>query len=433
MKIAIAGLGTVGAETARQLLVHADHLATSAGQPLELVAVSARAATKDRGFSMAGISFEPDPSALAGREDVDCVVELIGGEEGPALALVEKSLEQGKSVVTANKALLSKHGHRLAELAEAKGVSLAGEAAVAGGIPCLKMIREGLSGNQISRVSGILNGTCNYILSTMEETGRDFDDVLAEAQSLGYAEADPGFDIDGIDAAHKLSLLASLAFGIAPAFDQMVISGIRSVNALDISCADNLGYVIRLLGIAERVDGSIFLSVQPTLVPKSSQLAKVTGPLNAVSVDGQPIGNVTAVGPGAGAGATASAVLADINDTARGRVSPFFGWDAGSLSPCHSPDDTGKQNRFYIRLTVYDRPGVLADVTAVLRDHHMSVESLIQQGRSDEGVNGSVPVVITTHEADSTAMQGAIAGIRSLDCVLEDPAVMVIADTSDDS
>jgi len=433
MKIAIAGLGTVGAETARQLLLHRDHLATSAGQPLELVAVSARDATKDRGFSMAGISFEPDPSALAGREDVDCVVELIGGEDGPALALVEKSLEQGKSVVTANKALLSKHGHRLAELAEAKGVSLAGEAAVAGGIPCLKMIREGLSGNQISRVSGILNGTCNYILSTMEETGRDFDDVLAEAQSLGYAEADPGFDIDGIDAAHKLSLLASLAFGIAPAFDQMVISGIRSVNALDISCADNLGYVIRLLGIAERVDGSISLSVQPTLVPKSSQLAKVTGPLNAVSVDGQPIGNVTAVGPGAGAGATASAVLADIIDTARGRVSPFFGWDAGSLSPCHSPDDTGKQNRFYIRLTVYDRPGVLADVTAVLRDHHMSVESLIQQGRSDEGVNGSVPVVITTHEADSTAMQGAIAGIRSLDCVLEDPAVMVIADTSDDS
>jgi len=432
MKIAIAGLGTVGAETARQLLTYADHLSAGAGQPLELVAVSARDASRDRGFSMKAIAFESDPVALAARDDVDCVVELIGGEEGPALALVEAAISQGKAVVTANKALLSRHGHRLAMLAETHGVTIGAEASVAGGIPCLKMIREGLSGNRISRVSGILNGTCNYILSTMADTGREFEDVLAEAQALGYAETDPSFDIDGIDAAHKLSLLAALAFGSVPDFDSIAVAGIRSVNALDIACAENLGYVIRLLGIAEKVDSSILLSVQPTLVPKSSQLAKVTGPLNAIAIDGKPIGNVTAVGPGAGAGATASAVLADIIDTARGRVSPFFGIDAASLTPCPAPNMSGRQSRFYIRLTVYDRPGVLADVTAVLRDHDMSVESLLQQGRSDEGENGSVPVVITTHETDLKAMEGALAGIKMLDCVLEDPAVMVIADTSDD-
>ncbi len=430
MRIAIAGLGTVGAEVARQLLTPHQHPAS--GTALELVGVSARDAGRDRGFSMDGIAFTPDAADLAARDDVDCVVELIGGDSGPALDLVESAIAHGKPVVTANKALLSRHGARLARDAEAANVALMAEASVAGGIPCLKMLREGLAANRTSRVSGILNGTCNFILTEMTRTGREFDDVLAEAQDLGYAEADPGFDIDGIDAAHKLSLLAAIAFGIEPDLDAISISGIRSVSAVDIACAGDLGYAIRLLGIAGRTGDELLLSVQPTMVPQSSQLAKVDGPLNAVSVDADPVGTITAIGPGAGAGATASAVLADLHEIADGRGVNFFGQPATALTAFKkNANSQGGTARFYMRLGVYDRPGVLADITAVLRDHRISVESILQHGRSDDGENGSVPVVITTHETTATALNEAVDEITRLDTVLGKPTIMVIADAND--
>ncbi|MGC6484547.1 MAG: homoserine dehydrogenase [Candidatus Puniceispirillales bacterium] len=427
MRIAIAGLGTVGAEVARQL-IHENALGA------RVTAVSARNASRDRGFSMEGVTFVNDPVALAARDDVDAVIELIGGEDGPALALVEAAIAQGKPVISANKALLARHGQRVVAAAEEAGVALAAEAAVAGGIPCLKMIREGLAGNRINRISGILNGTCNYILTTMEKTGRGFDDVLKEAQDLGYAEADPGFDIDGIDAAHKLALLAAIGFGIAPDTEAISITGIRAVKPVDIRCAADLGYVIRLIGVAEREDGGIRMSVEPTMVPHHSALAKVDGPLNAVSVDAEPVGTITAIGPGAGAGATASAVLADLADLIDGRSARFFGAPAATLAAGGAVTSVSTAvSRYYANLSVYDRPGVLADVTAVLRDAAISVESILQHGRADDGSDGSVPVVITTHETTADAMARAIEAIADLDSVIGRPAVMAIAAGGDDS
>ena len=427
MRIAIAGLGTVGAEVARQL-IHENALDAT------ITAVSARNASRDRGFSMDGIDFVNDPVALAMREDVDVVVELIGGEDGPALALVEAAIANGKPLITANKALLARHGRQVAASAEAASVSIAAEAAVAGGIPCLKMIREGLAGNRISRISGILNGTCNYILTTMEATGRDFDDVLKEAQDLGYAEADPGFDIDGIDAAHKLALLSAIGFGIEPDFDAIRITGIRAVKSVDIRCAADLGYVIRLIGTAEREADGIRMTVAPTMVPQHSALAKVDGPLNAVSVDAEPVGNITAIGPGAGAGATASAVLADLADMIDGRSARFFGAPAAALKSGGAVTSASTAiSRFYANLTVFDRSGVLADITAVLRDAAISVESILQHGRADDGSDGSVPVVITTHETTADTMARAIDAIAELDSVIGMPTVMAIAASGDDS
>lgn len=434
MNIAIAGLGTVGAEVARQLINSQKSPNTrphaKAEMTLNITAVSARTENRDRGFSMDSIAFEPDPTALAMRDDVDMVVELIGGDDAPALTLIEQALSIGKPVVTANKALLAKHGARLAMMAEEHGTHLAGEASVAGGIPVLKMLREGLAGNHISRISGILNGTCNYILSMMETTGRGFDDVLAEAQALGYAEADPSVDIDGIDAAHKLAILSAIGFGEVPNFDAIKISGIRNVSAVDIASAAHIGFAIRLLAIVERRGNTVSSSVQPTLVPLASSLAKVTGALNAVEVVGQPVGSVISIGPGAGAGATASAVLADIIDITAGRAPPFFGVPAGDLSPLsHTPSDTSDGASYYMRLTVYDRPGVLADVTAVLRDHQASVATMVQQGRSRDE-NGTVEIVLTTHEVDAATMTAAIKSIAKLDAVTADPTVMVIAASS---
>ena len=298
LTIAIAGLGVVGAETARQLVQAADRLSARAGRCLRLVAVSARS-DSDRGFDRTGIAFEADALALARRADVDVVIELIGGEGGIAMALVETALQAGKHVVTANKALIAHHGQRLAEVAEQASVRLKFEAAVAGGIPALKVLREGLAGNDIRRVTGILNGTCNYILSEMTQTGRGFDDVLAEAQAKGYAEADPSFDIDGVDAAHKLSILAAMAFAEQIDFGALQVTGIRQVTDTDISYAGELGYVIKLLGHAQPQSPA---TVQPCLVAKTGQLAQISGALNAVEFRAEPVQTVLCTGPGAGAG-----------------------------------------------------------------------------------------------------------------------------------
>jgi len=394
-----------------------------AGRPIAVTAVSARERNRDRGVPLSGLRWYDDPVALAGAEGVDVVVEVIGGSEGPGRAVVEAALAARRPVVTANKALLAVHGAALAAAAERAGVVLAFEAAVAGGIPAIKAIREGLAGNRISRVAGILNGTCNYILTVMRERGREFAEVLAEAQKLGYAEADPSFDIDGIDAAHKLAILAALAFGRPVAFDAVHVEGIRHVSALDIAFAGELGYRIKLLGLARRTEAGIEARVHPCMVPAAAPIARVDGVFNAVVAEGDFSGRIMLEGRGAGAGPTASAVVADLIDIARGRATPVWGAASDALSHAPSVPMAAHVGTYYLRLMVVDRPGVIADVTAVLRDEGISLESMLQRGRSP---GEAVPVVLVTHETREAAMRAALARIAALDAVLEAPAVIRI-------
>ena len=333
------------------------------------------------------------------------------------------ALAAGKPVVTANKALLAVHGAELAALAERGAVALGFEAAVAGGIPAIKVLREGLAANRIGRVTGILNGTCNYILTTMRERGGDFAPVLAEAQALGYAEADPAFDVDGIDAAHKLAILAALAFGRPVSFETVHVEGIRAVTALDVAFARELGYRIKLLGIARQLPAGIEARVHPCLVPDSAPLARVEGVFNAVVAEGDAVGRVMLEGRGAGAGHTASAVVADLIDLARGRTTPVWGAGSGALADLPSLPITAWSGACYLRLMVLDRPGVIAEVTAVLRDHAVSVESMIQHGRAPGEV---VPMVLVTHEVRESAMRAALTRIAALDSVVEPPALIRI-------
>jgi homoserine dehydrogenase len=423
LSVAVAGLGTVGAGVLTLLRDNAGLIAARAGRPITVTAVSARDRTRDRGVNVAGLRWYDDPVALASDATADVVVELIGGSEGPARALVMAALEAGKPVVTANKALLAVHGAELAAAAERSGMPLAFEAAVAGGIPVIKALREGLAANRVARVAGILNGTCNYILTMMRAHGREFSEVLADAQRLGYAEADPSFDIDGIDAAHKLAILAALAFGRPVAFDDVYVEGIRGVSAVDIAFATELGYRIKLLGIARDVDGGIEARVHPCLVPQSSPIATVDGVFNAVVAEGDFVGRVMLEGRGAGAGPTASAVVADLIDIARGRLTPVWGAASGALSDAPSRPMSMHAGAYYLRLMVVDRPGVIADVTAVLRDQGVSLESMLQRGRSP---GEAVPVVLVTHETGETAMRAALARIDALDAVMEPPTMIRI-------
>jgi homoserine dehydrogenase len=349
------------------------------------------------------------------------VVELIGGSEGIARRLVRAALEHGKHVVTANKALVAESGVELARLAEKNGCALGFEAAVAGGIPILKGLREGLAANNVQRVYGILNGTCNYVLTEMRETGRDFADVLAEAQRLGYAEADPSFDIDGIDAAHKLSLLAAVAYGTEINFKGVHVEGIRHVSALDIAFADDLGYRIKLLGLARLTDFGLEQRVHPCMVPITAPIAHVDGVFNAVVVEGDFVGRVMLEGRGAGAEPTASAVVADLIDIATGRGAGGFAVPASELVHAAASPMERHRGAYYVRLMVLDRPGVIADVAAALRDELVSMEQMIQRGRAP---GEAVPVVLTTHETEEAAMRRALARISSLETVIEPPRMI---------
>ena len=421
--VGVAGLGTVGAEAVRLLRDNAELIAGRAGRPIAVTAVSARDRDRERGLSLAGLHWYDDPTALAADPAVEVVVELIGGSEGPVRALVEAALRRGKPVVTANKALMAVHGAELAALAERAGVALAFEAAVAGGIPVIKALREGLAANRISRVAGILNGTCNYILTVMQERGREFAEVLADAQRLGYAEADPAFDIDGIDAGHKLAILAALAFGRPVEFAAVHVEGIRGVSSLDIAFARELGYRIKLLGIARRTEAGISARVHPCMVPHAAPIARVDGVFNAVVAEGDFVGRVMLEGRGAGAGPTASAVVADLIDVARGRTTPVWGAAGSALSALPALPMSAHVGAYYLRLMVVDRPGVIADVTAALRDEGVSLESMLQRGRAP---GEAVPIVLVTHETGEAAMRRAIERIAGQDSVLERPALIRI-------
>ncbi len=421
LKVGLAGLGVVGSEVARQLTTRSAALGAAAGCELRLVAIAARDRMANRGFNTSTMMWVENAADMAAIEELDIVVEMIGGSEGVALDVVRNALVTGKHVVTANKALLAHHGSELATLAEENDVGLLFEASVAGGIPAIKTLREGLAGNKFSRVSGILNGTCNYILTRMEKTGEAFDNVLAEAQNLGYAEAEPSLDVDGIDAAHKLTLLGAIAFGQKPNFDAVLIQGIRDVAAVDFTYANKLGFRIKLVGVAE---AGMAPRMQTCLLPLNCQLAKVNGVLNAVEFHGSPIGGTLSIGQGAGAGATASAVLADLIDIGQGRITLPFGRPVAELSEINSTrKQDGEDTPFYLRLMVVDQPGVLADVTKVLQNHQISVESLLQQGRSPDDV---VPLVMTTHETSGTALASALVAMETLEAVRARPVAMPI-------
>ncbi|AOH84183.1 homoserine dehydrogenase [Sphingomonas panacis] len=422
LRIALAGLGTVGGGVIRLLDENGALIARRAGRPIEIVAVSARDRNKDRGVDISRFAWVDDTTALASR-DVDVVVELVGGSDGPALTLARSALAAGKGFVTANKAMIAHHGLELAEAAEKAGAALKFEAAVAGGIPVIKGLREGAAANEISRVYGILNGTCNFILSKMEAEGRDFAEVLAEAQALGYAEADPTFDIDGIDAAHKLSILASIAFGTQPAFADVAASGIRHVLAADIAEAAALGYRVRLLGVADHGAGGLFQRVHPHLVPISHPLAHVTGATNAVVAEGNYVGRLLFQGAGAGDGPTASAVVADLIDIARGEFGPAFAMPSSALLAQGAADSGERRGRNYVRFAVADKVGVLAEIAAAMRDAGVSIESLIQRGASGDG---SVLVAIVTHEAPERAVAQALERLRGSQSLTGQPLWMHI-------
>jgi homoserine dehydrogenase len=428
LNIALAGLGTVGAGVIRLIEANAALITRRAGRPIRVGAISARDRTKDRGVDLSPYAWEDDMTAMASRPDVDVVVELVGGADGPALTLARNTIHAGKALVTANKAMIAHHGLELAGLAAEARVPLKFEAAVAGGIPVIKGLREGAAANAIERVYGILNGTCNFILSTMEDTGRDFADVLAEAQVKGYAEADPSFDIEGTDAAHKLAILAAISFGARIDFAAVETMGISRILAADIAQADALGYVIRLIGMAETdMQGGecrLFQRVRPHLVPFDHPLAHVDGATNAVVAEGNFSGRLLFQGAGAGEGPTASAVVADLIDIARGEIGAPFSVPVAELDDLPPAASGHRLDRSYIRFIVADRPGVLAEITAAMRDAGVSIESLIQKGRAEGG--GEVLVAMVTHEGPEAAVTEALRLLEGSASLAAPPLVMQI-------
>lgn len=421
LRLGIAGLGTVGVGVVRIVQNHADLLAARAGRPVVISAVSARSASKDRGVELSAYAWEDDPVGLAQRADVDVFVEVMGGSEGAAKAATEAALAAGKDVVTANKALLAIHGQALATQAEAAGRVIRFEAAVAGGIPVIKALTEGLAANQITRVMGVMNGSCNYILTRMEDAGLSYQEVFDEANALGYLEADPELDVGGIDAGHKLALLSSIAFGTQVDFDAVELEGIGAVSIDDIRQAADMGYKIKLLGVAQMTDGGLEQRMSPCLVPESSPLGQLQGGTNMVVLEGDAATQIVLRGPGAGEGPTASAVMGDVMDLARGLRLPTFGQPAMTLAQAR-PAVAAVPAPYYLRMQLVDKPGALSKVTHALGEAGISIDRMRQYGHDDE----AAPVLIVTHQTTRAAINRALAQFQATGVVLSDPVAIRI-------
>jgi len=421
LRLGIAGLGTVGTGVLRIVQSHAEMLAQRAGRAVEIAAVSARSRGKDRGVDLSAYGWEDDPVALARRDDVDLFVELMGGEDGPAKASVEAAIAAGKHVVTANKAMLAIHGQAMAEAAEDAGVALRFEAAVAGAIPCIKALTEGLAGNRIRRVMGVMNGTCNYILTRMESAHLSYDAVFDEANALGYLEADPTLDVGGIDAGHKLALLSAIAFGTRVDFAGVEIEGIERVSITDIEQARDMGYRIKLLGVAQMTGRGLEQRMQPCLVPADSPLGQLENATNMVVIEGDAAGQIVLRGAGAGEGPTASAVMADVMDIARGFRVPVFGQPARTLAEAPAARSAAPAP-YYLRLTLEDKPGALAKVASALGESGVSINRMRQYGHADT----AAPVLIVTHTTTSDAIAHALAGVETTGVLLEEPVAIRI-------
>ncbi len=427
LKLGIAGLGTVGTGVLDMLQTNGALVDMRAGRGISVTGVCARSKGKDRGHDLSGMEWHDDPVALAKSAGIDVFIELIGGDSGPAKFAVEAALNAGKHVITANKALLAHHGVALAKLAERAGVSLNYEAAVAGGIPVIKTLREGLAGNASKKVFGIMNGTCNYILTKMADEGRSFADVLKEAQALGYAEADPTFDVGGFDTAHKLAILTSLAFGTEVNVEGIAIEGIEAITLDDIRNAGELGYKIKLLGVAVKHEQGVEQRVHPTLVRKGAPMADTDGVFNAVAVKGDFVGDLFLEGRGAGAHPTASAVLSDIVDIARGNARPTFGIPADRLKPFKTAPQKAHEGGFYVALQLLDKPGAVASIAKILADEKISIESIVQRGKTNtEAERSTAQFTLITHDTLEPSIRKAVARIEKDGHVAGSPRVIRI-------
>lgn len=421
LRLGIAGLGTVGVGVVRIIRRQSALLEARTGRKITISAVSARTKGRDRGVNLDSYAWEDDPVALATRQDVDVFVELMGGEDGPAKDATEAALRAGKQVVTANKAMLAIHGQALAELAEAKGLNLRFEAAVAGGIPVIKTLMEGLAGNEITRVMGVMNGSCNYILTRMENSGKTYQEIFAEADGLGYLEADPQLDVGGVDAAHKLAILSSIAFGSQVGFAGIQLEGIERVSIEDIRAAADMGYKIKLLGVAQKTGRGLEQRMQPCLVPETSPLGQLDGGTNMVVLEGDAVGQIVLRGAGAGEGPTASAVLADICDIARGTRMPVFGQPAAGLQQAKAALSKTPAP-YYLRLALVDKPGALAKIATVLGEAGVSINRM----RQYEHDATSAPVLIVTHKTMPADLERAIAAMDSTGVMAGAPVALRI-------
>ncbi|WP_116084527.1 homoserine dehydrogenase [Tropicimonas sp. IMCC34011] len=423
LRLGIAGLGTVGVGVVRILRRNAEMIAARAGRPVQIVAVSARERARDRGVALTGYDWEDDAVALARRDDIDVYVELMGGSDGPAKASVEAALDSGKDVVTANKALLAVHGLDLAGRAEAAGRTIRFEAAVAGGIPVMKALTEGLAGNEITRIMGVMNGTCNYILTRMESAGLPYEAVFEEANALGYLEADPTLDVGGIDAAHKLTLLAAVGFGARVPFEAVQIEGIERVSIEDIEAAARMGYRVKLLGVAQMTGRGLEARMSPCLVPANSPLGELDGATNMVVLEGDAVGQIVLQGAGAGEGPTASAVLSDIIDLARGLRVPTYGAPTKTLGELRTAA-AASPAPYYLRMRLEDRPGALARIATALGECGVSIDRMRQTGHDDI----SAPVLIVTHKASAADLQAALEAFKSTGVLIGEPVALRIED-----